>query len=140
MKRRRKVALRLGYLKTSGNWIIKPEKTKSLLKKEISIEEITENDIYYDLRQKGIDIKIGTDIALIAIKKLARRIILIAGDSDFVPAAKLARIEGVDFVLDPMWNHIDDNLLEHIDGLKSTCPKPYSMRVSANRSSCSGIK
>jgi len=27
-------------------------------------------------------------------------------------------------VLDPMWNPIDDTLFEHIDGLRSTCPKP----------------
>lgn len=40
------------------------------------------------------------------------------------PAAKLARREGVDVVLDPMWNNIDDSLFEHIDGLKSTSPRP----------------
>ena len=44
---------------------------------------------------------------------------LIAGDSDFVPAAKFARKEGVDFILDPMMNHIDPSLHEHIDGLMS---------------------
>ncbi len=44
---------------------------------------------------------------------------MIAGDSDFVPAAKLARREGIDFILDPMWNKIKDDLFEHIDGLKS---------------------
>ena len=46
--------------------------------------------------------------------------ILIAGDSDFVPAAKLARREGIDFLLDPMWNPIKPHLFEHIDGLHST--------------------
>ena len=39
-------------------------------------------------------------------------------------AAKLARREGIDFVLDPMWAKIDDELFEHIDGLKSTIDKP----------------
>jgi hypothetical protein len=47
------------------------------------------------------------------------RIVLITGDSDFVPAAKLARREGLDVVLDPLWNHIAHSLHEHIDGL--TC-------------------
>ena len=42
----------------------------------------------------------GLDIASIAHKRLANQIILIAGDSDFVPAAKQARREGIDFVLD----------------------------------------
>ena len=45
--------------------------------------------------------------------------ILIAGDSDFVPAAKFARKEGVDFMLDPMMNNIETGSHEHIDGLMS---------------------
>lgn len=59
-----------------------------------------------------------------AIKRLVNRIILFSGDSDFVPAAKLARKEGIDFILDPIWNPIDDNLFEYTDGLKLTCTKP----------------
>ena len=54
----------------------------------------------------------------------ATSIVLIAGDSDFVPAAKLARREGIDFILDPMWNPIHPSLNEHIDGLRSTSPNP----------------
>ena len=46
-------------------------------------------------------------------------LILISGDSDFVPAAKLARREGIDFVLDPMGASIRDDLSEHKDGLIS---------------------
>ena len=42
--------------------------------------------------------------------------ILIAGDSDFVPAAKLARREGIDIVLDPMGAAIAPDMNEHIDG------------------------
>jgi len=64
------------------------------------------------------------DIASLSYKKLVGKIILVSGDSDFIPAAKLARREGIDFVLDPMWQHINDELFEHIDGLKSTCDRP----------------
>ncbi len=63
--------------------------------------------------------RIGLDIASLAYKKQIDQIILIAGDSDFVPAAKLARREGIDFILDPMWAIIKENLFEHIDGLMS---------------------
>ena len=63
--------------------------------------------------------KIGLDIASLAYQKNVDQIILIAGDSDFVPAAKHARREGIDFVLDPMWATIKDSLFEHIDGLHS---------------------
>ena len=68
--------------------------------------------------------RIGIDIASLSFKKAVDQIILIAGDSDFVPAAKLARREGIDFVLDPMWNNINPDLHEHIDGLVSSWPKP----------------
>lgn len=41
---------------------------------------------------------------------------MISGDSDFVPAAKLARRAGIDFLLDPMWSEqISDSLSEHIE-------------------------
>lgn len=129
LKKKRKVALRLGYLKDSGNWIINPKLTKDLLSDAVTLKGLKESDLKYEMRQKGIDIKIGVDIASLALKRLVDRIVLISGDSDFVPAAKLARREGIDFVLDPMWNPIDDSLFEHIDGLKSTCPKPPHLRT-----------
>lgn len=128
LKKKRKVALRLGYLRESKNWLIRPRLTKELFKKNIAVDDLKEEDVFYELRQKGIDIKIGIDIASMAIKRLVDRIVLFSGDSDFVPAAKLARREGIDFILDPMWNPIDANLFEHIDGLKSTCPKPVKTR------------
>lgn len=128
LKKKRKVALRLGYLRESKNWLIRPKLTKELFKKNIDVDDLKEDDVFYELRQKGIDIKIGVDIASMAIKRLVDRIVLFSGDSDFVPAAKLARREGIDFILDPMWNPIDANLFEHIDGLKSTCPKPVKTR------------
>jgi len=124
LKKLRKVALRLGYLRDNGGWVISPTKTKELLKRNSQISDLTERDVAFDIRQKGVDIKIGLDIASLAYKGLVDRIILVSGDADFVPAAKLARREGIDFVLDPMWKAIDPSLHEHIDGLKSTCPKP----------------
>ncbi len=130
LKKKRKVALRLGYLKDSNEWNIRPRIVKDLLNNKISISNLTEEDITYSLRQKVVDIKIGLDIASLAYKKLVQRIILISGDSDFVPAAKVARREGIDFILDPMWNPIDPDLHEHIDGLKSVCPKPGTCSVS----------
>lgn len=125
LKKKRKVALRLGRIKDSGHWQIFPSKVKALLKGEITLADITENDIYYEMRQKGIDMKIGVDIATLSLKKQVDQIVLVAGDEDFVPASKLARREGIDFILDPLWNPIDPNLFEHIDGLKCTSPKPH---------------
>ncbi|HAT48961.1 MAG: NYN domain-containing protein [Nitrospirae bacterium] len=78
-----------------------------------------EDDVSLILRQKGVDMRIGLDIASMTLKKQADTIILVTGDSDFVPAAKLARREGVEFILDPMWQNVNDDLFEHIDGLVS---------------------
>lgn len=124
LKKKRKVALRLGVLEDKKRWIIRPGKVKELLAKKISIDDLSEEDVFFDFTQKRVDIKIGLDIASITLKNQVDQIILISGDSDFVPAAKLARREGIDFLLDPMWNPIRPHLFEHIDGLVSKVKKP----------------
>ncbi|MEA3464277.1 MAG: NYN domain-containing protein, partial [Patescibacteria group bacterium] len=35
--------------------------------------------------------------------------------------------EGIDFILDPMWNKIKPHLFEHIDGLVSKIKRPQSL-------------
>ncbi|BAP87359.1 putative uncharacterized protein [Burkholderiales bacterium GJ-E10] len=125
LRKIRKVALRLGYLdERNAKWGLDEAKTRGLCRGTTTVADLTEDDFRYDVRQKGVDMRIGLDIASVAFKKQANQIVLVSGDSDFVPAAKLARREGIDFVLDPMWAPIRDDLHEHIDGLKSTCPKP----------------
>lgn len=130
LRERRKVALRLGHLASDTPWTIKPQKIEELLKGKIKFEDLLENDVIPNARQKGVDMRIGIDISSLAIKKQVDQIVLIAGDADFVPAAKLARREGVDFVLDPMWQSIPSGLNEHIDGLRSTCARPQPKNIS----------
>lgn len=124
LKKRRKTALRLGEIHSDWEWKLRHESLKELIKGTRTVADLTENDVTLLMRQKGVDMKIGVDISALSYKRLVDKIILVAGDSDFVPAAKIARREGIDFVLDPMWNHIHDTLFEHIDGLKSVCPRP----------------
>lgn len=85
------------------------------------------------LRQKGVDMRIGVDIASLALHKQADTIVLVAGDSDFVPAAKLARRAGIDFILDPMWQKINADLFEHIDGLQSGLSRPGQPQTPGRR-------
>ena len=68
--------------------------------------------------------RIGLDIASLAEQRHVNQIIMISGDSDFVPAAKHARRSGIDFILDPMWAPITDSLSEHIDGIRECVNKP----------------
>jgi len=115
---KRRVALRTGeLLESSDGYRLKPVVLKKLFRGVLKLDDITERDFYLDIEQKGVDMKIGLDIASIAFKKQASKIVLISGDSDFVPAAKNARREGIDFVLDPMGKNIKESLSEHIDGL-----------------------
>ena len=127
LKRKRKVALRLGFLSApSIHFDLNNRKLKKLMNKEIGIEDLKEEDFTLSIIQKGVDMKVGVDIASLAYKRQVDRIILISDDSDFVPAAKLARREGIDFILDPMWTHVNPKLYEHIDGLRSCFPNPDS--------------
>lgn len=120
LKQRRKVALRMGFFADEEmNYIFSADTVKKLCKKSISIDDIQEGDLVLNMRQKGVDMKIGLDIASLAYKRLVNQIVLISGDSDFVPAAKLARIEGIDFIVDSLGMKINDNLTEHIDGLRT---------------------
>lgn len=120
LKKKRKVALRLGTLKESKAWGIYPHRVKDLLSGKMEVKDLKPEDVHVELRQKGIDMKIGVDIASLALKRFVDRIVLISGDSDFVPAAKLARREGIDFILDPMGADVEPMLFEHIDGLDNT--------------------
>lgn len=127
LKEKRKVALRLGFLDdTNSLYTLSYSSVKKLCNGTLSPDALTEKDFELTIRQKGVDMKIGMDIASLAYKHQVEQIVLIAGDSDFVPAAKLARREGLDFVLDPMEMEIskDRDLFEHIDG-KRSCGNPY---------------
>ena len=115
------VALRLGSL-SSGDWELKPWVLKKLLKKEIKFSDLVDTSFRYDIHQKGVDMKIGLDIASLAYKKQVDKIVLISGDSDFIPAAKLARREGIEFILDHMGSVIKDTLHEHLDNLYTFAP------------------
>ncbi len=120
LKHHRKFALRLGRLsETQLHYFINPNATKKLLRGELQISDLTQTDLTLNIEQKGVDMRIGIDISSLAFKNQVEQIILISGDSDFVPAAKQARREGIDFILDPMGATIKDDLFEHIDGIRT---------------------
>jgi len=117
-------AVRLGEVRRERGWVLKEPAQKRLLKGEIEVRNLTDDDFAPGLRQKAVDMRIGTDIASLTLKRQVDTIILVAGDADFVPASKLARREGVRVILDPLWRSGAEELFEHIDGLYSGFPKP----------------
>lgn len=114
------VALRRGVLQFNG-WKIGKR----------SFQEITETrravraeDLEPDFKQKRVDIMIGLDVAWLSSKRLVDRLVLISGDSDFVPAMKFARREGVQIVLAlPDRRLLNEALYEHADEFRLVpCP------------------
>jgi len=68
-----------------------------------------------DFKQKGVDMKIGLDMAWMAGKNVVSKIVLVAGDSDFISPIKFVRREGILVYVYPMGNPLNPNLIEHCD-------------------------
>jgi len=90
-------ALRMGETRLSPfQWKIKPNKALQLIKQP---RPLTDSDFLLDIGQKGVDIRIGLDMARLALRDMVRAVAVVTGDSDFVPAFKFVRREGVKVML-----------------------------------------
>lgn len=105
------MALRLGELSFNG-WKINP---KLLDDNASMLIEISANDLRPQITQKGVDMRIGMDIAALTLKKQVQAIVLVSGDSDFIPAMKFARREGANLFLAPLGQRVKPTMLEHSD-------------------------
>jgi uncharacterized LabA/DUF88 family protein len=114
------VALRRGALKMRG-WTLRKKAIEKLMsgeKTSVSPSDITEN-----FQQKSVDMKIGIDVAWMASRHIVDRIIIIGNDTDYIPAMKHARREGVQVVIvgfsalsaSPNKKAVIVDLLEHAD-------------------------
>ncbi len=116
------VAFRKGVLSFDG-WQIKVDVARGMMvsaKNNPSTGSIlSSTDIYPKLTQKRVDMNIGLDVAWLASKKIVERIILITADSDFIPALKFARREGIQIVLIPLDGKPKFELKEHADVVRS---------------------
>jgi uncharacterized LabA/DUF88 family protein len=105
------VALRLGELSFNG-WALNPQ---ALDKAQGDVMTIRHDDLKPQITQKGVDMRIGMDIAALTLKKQVQTIVLVTGDSDFVPAMKFARREGAQLFLVPLRHKIKSSMYEHSD-------------------------
>ena len=76
---------------------------------------ITSDDLVPNVHQKGVDMHVGLDIASLTLKKQVDVIVLVTGDSDFVPAMKFARREGAQLFLLTLGHNVVREMLEHAD-------------------------
>lgn len=110
------VAFRAGELSFDG-WMIKKRAAEEIAKTGRVLQA---DDFAPDLKQKRVDMKIGLDVAWLASKSIVDRIVLVTADSDFVPAMKFARREGVVVVLITMGHRmVKHDLLVHADEVRS---------------------
>lgn len=111
-----KVAFRAGELSFDG-WAVTKRAAREIAR---SGRTLREDDFAPDLKQKRVDMKIGLDVAWLASKGIVDRIVLVTSDSDFVPAMKFARREGVQVVLVTMDHKlVKRDLLIHADELRT---------------------
>ena len=126
LKHQRKFSLRLGAInENTVSYQLNQLTLRQLLAGERDADSVTMDDLELRTEQKGVEMRIGTDIAALALKHQVDQIILITGDCDFIPAAELARSEGIDFILDPMRGQVKDEFYGHIDGVRSPAFQNY---------------
>ena len=124
LRRTPNVAVRLGETTADADWIIRDETQKDLLAARRSWASLTDDDFLPNVRQRAVDMRLGLDVASITLKRQADILVLVTGDSDFVPAAKLARREGAKVILDSLWQSVRPDLFEHIDQVQAGWPQP----------------
>jgi uncharacterized LabA/DUF88 family protein len=112
-------ALRFGELHLEG-WRLR----RKVLQRTGPRVEIDAAALEPNIRQKGVDMRIGLDIASLTLKKHVQVIVLVTADSDFIPAMKFARREGAQLVLVTLGHGIRDGMREHADLVIEQFPLP----------------
>lgn len=108
-------AVRRGVLKFRG---YKPKKTP------VAPATLQDSDFEPIFEQKGVDMRIGLDIAAYSDNRAVDRIVLITADTDCVPALKYGRRAGLQTVLiEPAGARMPPELVAHAD-FKRVVPLP----------------
>lgn len=107
------ISLRLGELSPRGYKL----NHRAMVAEGFKEKPPEASDFVPDIEQKGVDLRIGLDIARLSLRQLVRTIVVVTGDSDFIPAFKFARREGIRVVLVHMGHGVKRDLKAHTDGL-----------------------
>lgn len=108
---RKDFALRLGELSTH-DWKVGERALKSMLGNPRALEP---DDLIPNIEQKGVDLRIGLDIARLALTRSVQSVVTVTGDSDLIPAFKFARREGLRMFLCHFNHGVKRELKAHAD-------------------------
>ena len=122
------VAFREGTLMERG-WVLRKEAVDRLIRQSsagVAPPPLGDEDFIPNLQQKGVDMRIGLDIARLSMGRMVDSIIVVTADSDFVPALKFARREGVRVYLNHLGGFVsrDAGILVHSDVVMGRGLKP----------------
>lgn len=106
------VAVRYGELQQQG-WELGSAAMRSLQKN--GARALLAGDFVPNIKQKGVDLRIGLDIARLSLRDRVSVLVVVTGDSDMIPAFKFARREGVRVYLDHMGHGVKRDLKVHCD-------------------------
>jgi uncharacterized LabA/DUF88 family protein len=104
-------AVRLGET-VINDWRLGSQAMASLLRKPRPIEA---RDLVPNISQKGVDLRIGMDMARLALRSNVSTIVVVSGDSDLIPAFKFVRREGLRLVLETLGHGVKRELKAHAD-------------------------
>jgi uncharacterized LabA/DUF88 family protein len=88
----------------------------------ISGASLTDSDFVPVFEQKGVDMRIGLDVANFSERRVVDRIVMVSGDTDMIPAMKQARKAGLEVALIQLpapTLALHDSLLEHCDFIRA---------------------
>lgn len=118
LARKQLFAVRLGEMQWRG-WKLKQDTIKEL---SVHDRELTDYDFEWDISQKGVDMKIGLDIAVLADNEVVCNLVIVTADNDIIPAIKHGRKQGMQIILAVLPNEAKnrnmDQLREHADFIR----------------------
>ena len=113
------ISVREGVLAFRG-WKLKRNTLTGLQKGSLTHNQVDDNWFEANIQQKGVDTKLGLDMAWIAFNSIVDRVIVVTGDSDFVPAIKAARRNGIQVILCSLNHGISSDLRTNVDVLDTS--------------------
>lgn len=113
-----RVSFQPGRLSLNG-WKLKDfsglvERSKQVPSKQF---RVTANDFLPNFVQKKVDVQIVMDVVRLAQQGTIQAIVFLTADSDFVPAIKYAKDQGLLVYLMPLGRRVAQDLIMEVDGV-----------------------